>query len=175
LAKDKQAILDHFEERLVALKVNEDEKREITKPYVQLIGVDLYAIFFKVMERYVQWEEMELRKSVNTPEGAAAMQKFTVDVGEWRIPASHGPFFDDYDLEVSLRRATPDKILDNTNRSNVMQFRSQVLDFYEVCKSKGGYTKEVAEFVDAYAYGYGEQKTIDRKMAEVFAVTIEVI
>jgi hypothetical protein len=56
-----------------------------------------------------------------------------------------------------------------------MKFRSQVLDLYEVCKSKGGYTKEVAEFVDAYAYGYGEQKAIDRKMAEVFGVTMEVI
>jgi hypothetical protein len=101
------------------------------------------------------------------------MRAFTVDVGEWRIPASRGPFYDDYDLEVSLRRGTPDKILDDSNRPNVMKFRSQVLDLYEACKSKGGYTNEAAEFMDAYgAYGFGDPKAIERKVAEVFGVTM---
>ena len=173
LAKDKQAILDQVYEQLNALKVSDDEKREITKPYVQMIAADLYPIFFKVMDRYVQWEETQLRKSSNTADGAAAMRAFTVDVGEWRIPASRGPFYDDYDLEVSLRRGTPDKILDDSNRPNVMKFRSQVLDLYEACKSKGGYTNEAAEFMDAYgAYGYSDPKAIERKVAEVFGVTM---
>jgi hypothetical protein len=110
LAKDKQEILDQFDEQLTALKVNGDENREIAKPYVQFIAVDLYTIFLKIMEQYVKWEEVKLRKSSNTPEGATAMQKFTVDVGEWRM-ASRGPFFDDYDLKVSLRRATPSQNL----------------------------------------------------------------
>jgi len=46
LAKDKQAILDQVYEQLNALKVSDDEKREITKPYVQMIAADLYPIFF---------------------------------------------------------------------------------------------------------------------------------
>jgi len=44
------------------------------------------------MDRYVQWEETQLRKSSNTADGAAAMRAFTVDVGEWRIPAAAGRF-----------------------------------------------------------------------------------
>src|SRR5713226_987896 len=54
-AVDKQRILDEMDAQLSALKVGDAERRQITKPLVALIGVDLYAAYSQVMERIVFW------------------------------------------------------------------------------------------------------------------------
>jgi hypothetical protein len=46
-AKQKQAILDGVNEQLVALNVAKDERREIVRPLVRLIGVDMWSFIAK--------------------------------------------------------------------------------------------------------------------------------
>jgi hypothetical protein len=172
--KDKQAVLDQFDEQLALLKVGSDERKEIKRPYVQLIGTDLYGLFYQTMERYVQWKETELRKGANSPDGLAGLQKFTIEVGEWRKGSSRGPFHDleNYDLQIYLTRATPEAVLDENNRLRVEKFRNEILTLYDACKAKGGYTKEAAEFVDNIESGGDSLKGIDRKLSEILGVPI---
>lgn len=173
--KDKQAILDQFDEQLLFLKVSSDERREIERPYVQLIGADLYGIFCRVMERYAQWkEEVDLRRGENTPARIAERQNFTAEIGEWRKALTGGPYANlkNYDLEMSLKHATPDKLLDDKSRPKVEQFRKELLALYIACEAKGGYTKEAADFVDPFM-GQNDMMAVDAKMKEVFGVSFE--
>ena len=52
-AVDKQELLDEADAQLRALNVDEAERKQIAKPLVALVGVDLYTIYSQVMERFV--------------------------------------------------------------------------------------------------------------------------
>ena len=173
-ANDKQRLLDQVDEQLADLKVAPEERVEITRPYTQLIGVDLFSIFHSVMERYTQWKEGELRSNLNgSSSPPAAFQQFTNDVQEWRSRSWPGPVgkLQSYDLEAELEIATPSKILDDDQTRRVQAFKDEILRMYKECKAKGGYTKETADFVDKY--GHEPLGGADRKMAEVFGVAFE--
>ncbi len=86
-AVDKQRILDEMDAQLSALKVGDAERRQITKPLVALIGVDLYAAYSQVMERIVFWinnHENRTLNANNTPEAVAEYQKLSAAINAWR-------------------------------------------------------------------------------------------
>jgi len=86
-AVDKQRILDEMDAQLSALKVGDAERRQITKPLVALIGVDLYAAYSQVMERIVFWinnHENRTLNANNPPEAVAEYQKLSAAINAWR-------------------------------------------------------------------------------------------
>jgi hypothetical protein len=52
-AQEKKAILDQVDQQLEALQVSKAERKEISRPLVRLIGLDLYSVFAHSMDRYV--------------------------------------------------------------------------------------------------------------------------
>jgi hypothetical protein len=172
-AKDKQTILDEIDQQLTALKVTEEERHAMTRQYVQLIGVELYGIFASVIERYIQWKEDHLPKG--TPNEIAEARQFTNSVAKWRSSAYlEGSIskFSNLDLMARLQAVTPNDVLDANEKKKTQQFADEIVQLYTGCKTKGGYTREAAQFVDTYGVGTGGIVGTDKKLTEVFGVTM---
>jgi len=173
-AKDKQAVLDEVDQQLIALKVGDEERREIKKPLVQMIGLDLWNIYSQVMERFLYWKRKELAQRANSEqseEARAALQKFITDEASWRATArGESPFKElaNYDLEKYLVVATPTALLDETEKSLAEKFRTEVLGLYNGCRAKGGFTPAAAEFYDKYL----DRSGTDLKVKELFGLSI---
>ena len=65
-AKDKQAMLDIVDGQLSALKVSDAERKEIARPFVEFIGIDLHNIYFRVFERLLMLKQQELTRRFPT-------------------------------------------------------------------------------------------------------------
>jgi hypothetical protein len=172
-AKDKQTILDEIDQQLTALNVSAEDRHAMTQQYVQLIGVDLYGIFSSVIDRYIQWKEYHLHRG--TPSEIAEAQQFTISVGKWRETAYiDGSIskFSDHDLKSHLQRAMSTDVFDADAKVQAEQFADEIVQLYAGCKAKGGYTKEAAQFVDTYGFVGGGLAGTDKKLKEVFGVTM---
>jgi hypothetical protein len=173
-AKDKQAVLDEVDQQLVALKVSDEERRDIKKPLVQMIGLDLNNIYSQVMERFLYWKRKDLTQLANreqSEEARAALQQFTTDEGEWRAAASgQSPFKElaNYDLKKYLIINTPTALLDEPQKAIAERFRAEILGLYNACQAKGGFTPAAAEFYDTYQSTAGA----DRKLMELFGISV---
>ena len=69
--------------QLSALKVGDAERRQITKPLVAMIGVDLYSAYSQVMERITFWKAHHANLALNanhTPETFAENQKLSAAI-----------------------------------------------------------------------------------------------
>src|SRR5713226_6412962 len=127
-AIDKQRVLDEMYAQLVALNVADAERRQIAKPLVAMIGVDLYNFYSQVMERIVFWKDIAENRAVSanpSPETRAEYQKFGASVAEWRrLNAGKGPGreLDSYDLNAYLVRDTPVEILNDMQKASAETF-----------------------------------------------------
>ena len=154
-AVDKQELLDEADAQLRALNVDEAERKQIAKPLVALVGVDLYTIYSQVMERFVFWTQQEENKKVNsnpTPEVRTENQKLNESIAAWRSAnAGKGPgsHLQDYDLAALLLRNTPTAIMTQPQKAAAEAFRAQLVALHEGCVKKGGYTPDAAAFLDS--------------------------
>lgn len=177
-AVDKQKILDDMNGQLLALNVSDAERREIAKPLVALIGLDLYLSYSNVMERFVFWKNIFANRALSanrTPEAAAEYQKLSASIAEWRgLNAGKGPGddLDNYDLRTYLVRDTPVALMSDTEKAAAETFRSQILAFYEGCVAKGGYTAEAATFFDS-SIGNNALGAADAKVKALFGIEVE--
>jgi hypothetical protein len=176
-AVDKQRVLDEMDAQLLALKVNEDERRKISKPLVALIGIDLYAFYSQVMERLVFWKDTIENRALNanhTPEAAAEYQKLGASIAAWRrLNAGKAPGndLDNFDLREYLIRDTPVAILDEKQKASAETFRNQILSLYQGCLTKGGYTAEAATFIDGTRENY--VGAADERVKQLFELDID--
>ena len=174
-AAEKQRLFDEADAQLLALKVDDEQRRKIAEPLVALIGVDLYFAYSRIMDRLVFWVSAAEQRSFaadRTPASIVQHQKFSDAVANWRqINAGKSPYRDreNYDLDTYLQRDIPAAILTDTQRSTALTLSKTVLSLYTGCKKKGGYTPEAADFLDKQS---GEDQTgaADRKVNELFGV-----
>jgi hypothetical protein len=110
-----------------------------------------------------------------TPSEITEAQQFMKSVGTWRSSAYlEGSItkFSDLDLMARLQAMTPNDVLDMDEKKKAQQFADEVVQLYTGCKTKGGYTKEAAQFVDTYGIVGNGLAGTDKKMMEVFGVTM---
>ena len=174
-ARDKQAVLDEVDRQLIALNVSAEQRREITTPLVQMIGLDLNNIYSQVMEHFVKWKRNDLTRRANSEQSEqvrAALHKFNADERDWRAAASgQTPFneLSNYDLEKYLIINTPSALLDEKEAAIAGRFRTEVLVLYNASRQKGGFTPDAAEFYDNYL----SSKASRRKMEELYGVSLD--
>jgi hypothetical protein len=175
---DKQHVLDDMDAQLSALNVTERERRQLAKPLVALIGVDLYSVYSQVMERLVFWKNTIESRALNanaSPEAKAAFQKLTADIAAWRqlnTGKTPGNDLDNYDLGGYLIRDTPVAILSDPQKGSAEALRNQILTLYRGCVEKGGYTPEAAAFLDENI-GENYVSAADAKVKELFGLAVE--
>jgi hypothetical protein len=171
-AKDKQTVLDDVDKQLADLNVTPQERREITRPYVQLIGFDFYTLFVRMLDRYLTWKNGDSIRVLNTnhtDEAKKMVEMLSVRGSDWRRVALGDTIYvrlTTYKFADELQRVMPTEWLDERERKAVDGLRAQMVRMFEDCERKGGYTTEAANFYDRYhdLGGY------DEKIQELFGV-----
>lgn len=85
-AKEKQAVLDEVENQLIDLKVSPEERAEIARPLVRVIGFDLYMAFTQTIRTYGAVKNSKLSKRANasqTAEHRSALDEHSKRITEW--------------------------------------------------------------------------------------------
>jgi len=153
--KDKQAILDEIDNQLTSLNVTVEERNEIIRPYVHLIGFDFYQMFVRVLDRYATWKSSDLAKTLSAnpnDERRRAVEELSRKQSSWRSRALSDQVYrrlKEADFGTELQRAMPEW-LDGSELRAVDGFRTQLIKLIGDCERKGGYTPEAAEFYDRY-------------------------
>jgi hypothetical protein len=158
-AKEKQAVLDEVESQLIDLKVSPEERAEIARPFVRIIGFDLYMAFGRTIQSYGAPKGRKLQALANasqTVEHRDAVEEHTRRITAWsKRTAEENPItrLNTYDLKTELDREmpTPDEWLNERERRIAQRFEQQILDLYAGCEKKGGFTPEAADFYDKYS------------------------
>lgn len=168
-AEEKKVLLDQVAQQLEALHVSKAERKEIARPLVRLIGLDLYQSFLQAMDRYVLVRERDytdqIRQHPDDQAAKDAYQKHIFAVNEWRMQLDHR--YDDvdgYNLRASLRRALPLSWVSAQDSEAARKLADEIQALYDDCVKQGGYTSETAKFIDRY----GDTKGIDDKLKETF-------
>lgn len=171
-AKERQAVLDEVSKQLADLRIPEDERREITRPYVQMIGFDLYMVYVRVFDRYLNWKNDELLRRYNannTTENKQALESFRDKPGNWRARTSRSNVWKGMDaskLADDLEAASPNSWLDPSEIKAADTLKSHIIRLFKDCETRGGYTPEAADFYDTYHDLGGH----DLKIKELFGV-----
>ncbi|AHY55101.1 hypothetical protein [Bradyrhizobium japonicum] len=168
-AAEKKAVLDLVEKQLEALHVSKAERKEIARPVVRLLGLDLYTTFLQTMDRYVHVREQDfakmMRERAEDQATKDAYQKHIFAVNDWRLQLDH-PYddVDGYNFRAALRRATPTTWVSQEDAEAARKLADQVQALFDACVTEGGYTTEAAAFIDRY----GSMKGYDDKLKETF-------
>jgi hypothetical protein len=157
-AAEKQAILDEIDQQLADLNVSPEERSAITRPFVQMIGFDLYLIFNQVLQKYAAEKNAALIQRVNSSqkeEDRGAIQSHGSTITAWtkRIEGK-SPFemLATYKFEDELERIMPraDEWLNQKELETARSFKEELVALFKDCEKKGGYTPAAAAFNQAY-------------------------
>jgi hypothetical protein len=171
-AKDKQAILDEIDRQLVDLKVSADDRREISRTLVNLIGVDLFYNFRSTMEQVVSEKQRQLGQATvqkeKTPESQSAYEKAIEQAASWRRELDKHYLIETFSLPDAL--IIPTNLLDEREQQIAKKFRDHFVTMFTECSKKGGYTSESAALID----NFNNDETMFAKQArEMFGSTFE--
>jgi hypothetical protein len=174
-AKEKKAFLEEIDQQLVDLKLTPEERADISRPVVRIIGFDLYMIFSRTLQSYAGLRSSALveRARSEKPEAVEARDQHSAGITTWsKREAGQNPFLrlDTYDLKEELDRETPrsGEWMDERELNITRTFAHSVLALYKGCEAKGGYTREAADFLDAYGSAEGRE----RKAKELFGAVL---
>ena len=157
-AKDTQTILDEVDQQLADLNVWKAEREAITEPFVQVIRFDLYQIFAKVIQGYAAPKYSALIARANAsqkPEDRESRDEHSTRITAWAKRVQNPDLFErskTYNLREELDRAMPNENewMSESERKIADKFKNHVLDLFEGCRKKGGYTSETAALMDRF-------------------------
>jgi hypothetical protein len=168
-AQDKKVLLDQVEQQLEALNVSKPERKEIARPLVRLIGLDLYHVFLQTMERYVHVRDRDFSEQLRQRSDDQTLkdenQKHVYAVSEWRAQLDD-PYkdLDGYNFRSLLRRASPTTWVSTKDADAARKLADELQSLFDECVKEGGYTSAAAKFLDRY----GDTKGYNDKLKEIF-------
>jgi hypothetical protein len=175
-AKEKKAFLDEIDQQLVDLQLTPEERTEISRPVVRIIGFDLYMIFSRTIQAYagLRYSALVERARSEKPEDIQARDNHSAGISSWhKREQGENPFLrlDTYDLKEELDRETPrsGEWMDDRELSITRNLAQTILSLYKGCQAKAGYTPEAAEFLDAYGSKEGQERKAKELFGEVLS------
>lgn len=169
-AKDKQSILDEIDRQLIDLKVSNTDRREISKIFVNLVGVDLFLIYRGVMEQVVQEKvrqaQDKLTKEQN-PEHQAAYEGAVHQSENWHSDLDRPYFVESFVLSDHL--SIPSKMLDDREFGITKGFKDELVAMFNESAKKNGYSDQTAALVDKYR----DETELAKKSREMFGATFQ--
>jgi Fe-S oxidoreductase len=173
-AKDKQAILDEIDRQLVDLKASASDRREISRTFVNLIGVDLHYYFSSTMEQVVSEKQRRLGQVTvekeKNPESQAAYEKAIEQAASWRRELDKASLLvETFNLPDVL--IIPTNLLDEREQQIAKTFRDRLIETFNECVKKGGYTNEAAALIDNL--NSNAATVIAKQAREMFGPTFE--
>lgn len=135
---EKQNIMDQTDQELVALHFSHQQISQIQKPYVQMVGFDLFTFYYSLFKEFLRLEYDNLR--TQDPIAAAP---FIKRLNEWqkRTNLINTPTSVSDDLGVALSRVTPSNLLSTEQVYQAKILQKRILFIWKGCLKKGGYTK----------------------------------
>jgi len=156
-ASEKQAILDSVDQQMTELGVTPEERKAIVGPYVQLIGWDFYAMYVRILERYLQWRYegvvSKINGGSNDPQHRATIDKWAPLLAAWRQKVLKDGLFARAKagkVDEILREAFPEGLLDARETAAAEKIQTEIMQQFAASAAKGGYTKESAAYYDKY-------------------------
>ncbi|MGY4428484.1 hypothetical protein ACVWWO_000961 [Bradyrhizobium sp. F1.13.1] len=166
-ARDKQAMLDEIDNQLRDLNVPAEERKALSKSYVKIIGFDMYMMYVRTLQRYVQFKQQamqtELNKDSNSPI-RVELESWRSGTQNWKINYSLFEALDTYSFEDEVRRATPSGWLNESDQRAADIYRNELTTLFRGVQAKGGFTPEAADYYDKYQDLGGQ----DKKIIELF-------
>jgi hypothetical protein len=173
-SKEKAALLEEVSQQLAELNLSPQEREEITRPVVKIIGFDLYQIFSRTLQAYagLRYSALVERARSDKPERVEERDRHSEGISVWtKREQGQNPFdrLNTYDLKIELDRETPRKgeWLDQRELELTGKFAQRIVNLYAGCVQKGGYTPETAEFLDRFQSGGRER--FEELAREVYA------
>ncbi len=171
--RDKQAQLEEIDKQLADLNLTPEEREDIVRPVVRIIGFDLYQVFSRTLQAYsaLRYSALVERARSEKPEYVQARESHSAGYAKWhQREAGQNPFerLNTYDLKSELERETPreGEWLDERELEITRRFAQEILGLYAGCVAKGGYSTEAAIYLDDY--GKGDLDGYQRKAREVY-------
>lgn len=172
-ARDKQLILEEIGQQMADLKISDNERREISKKFVQLVAVDLAAAYAKcisalVDDKYQRAARATTEEMQKDPtDGAKAdLDILATKVNSWRqqMQSANYVVVEQFDLPKALKLMTPDAILSDNEREGAKRFENAVAALFKASAAKGNLTTEASDLIDSLQ----TDEDIRRKTGEEF-------
>jgi hypothetical protein len=134
------------DEQLRSVGIKEDERKEIIRPYVELIGFDLYIVF----HQSVYGAFIHLSKNRMLPEDGMSMYEWQ---NKWPVDGlvsiqrylSGGS-----SLTVYMKDQIPQSFPDPAVSEKLKKLAEKIGPIYDGCLRRGGYTEESFKFLETY-------------------------
>jgi len=155
-AKVKQAVLDDIDAQLADLKVTPAEREVIVRPWTQMIRVDFFFVFTRVVREFATLKASDLTAKIHATQSQEAR-----DASD-RHSEMITPWFKQNENIKPLERLEADslsKVLDqympkssgwlsDRELATIGVFMQEIVRLSADCDRKGGYTGEAAEYYD---------------------------
>ena len=150
--RKKQEVLDLISDQLRTIGISDDDRRDIARPHVELIGYDLYFVFLNVaraaVSQYVQMLSAN-GGTIDTPK--------TQLIREWQNKMVWTGFEpiepslkDGKSFAAYLKTQIVPSIVKSAANDKLMQFADIIGGIYSVCRDRGGYTVDAIAFLDKF-------------------------
>ncbi len=143
--RDKQKLLDAVDEQLQSVGIKEEERKTIVRPYVELIGYDLYIIFYQSVHGAL-WNR---RTRLTEPEAARS-------IGEWEsqfngeLESDRRYLFNGSAFTSHMKEQIPQDLHDTGDYEKLEKLAETIGQIFDGCVSRGGHTEESLKFIDVY-------------------------
>lgn len=144
--EDKQKLLDAVDEQLRAVGVDDGEIKSLRGPYVELIGYDLYMVFWQSAREL-------LRHHLNDPtpaEGGRRLSEWEARSRPTGIDAIRPSLSDAPKFRELMRKQVPDNLPIPQEKEKLLSLLEKIVTAYSGCVERGGYTEAAMQILNRY-------------------------
>ena len=153
--RQKQKALDSINEQLRTVEVSDADWQAIVWPHVELIGYDLYFIFYYAARSAVSYhvDELQTRDHKTQADTFAILQTWDA---KW-TPTSLVPLdpflTEGARLTSYMKQQVSPSLVEPPAYDKLMKLAETVGTLYEACRKHGGYTDETLVYLEEYNKG----------------------
>ncbi|MGB3044952.1 MAG: hypothetical protein WBB98_17400 [Xanthobacteraceae bacterium] len=164
-AKVRQAVLDDIDSQLADLKIAPAEREVIVRPWTQMIRVDFFFVFTRVVREFATLKASDLTAKIH-----ATQNQEDHDASN-RHSELITPWFKQNENIKPLERLEADSLsvvldeympksgewLSDRELATIEVFKREIIRLSDDCDRKGGYTGEAAEYYDSLSEHQAEK------------------
>lgn len=146
-AKEQQKLLDSVDLQLRAIGVKDTEKDDIARPYVELIGYDLYHLYYRTARIILIHRRAE-------PSEVEGTRRLTDWEQQWRpvgVEALRSHLGNGTALGAYVKRQISPATFGEDDFRRLDKFIDKMAALFDECVKRAGYTEEALTFSERYA------------------------
>jgi hypothetical protein len=153
--RDKQKTLDAINAQLRTVGISDDEWREIVRPYIELIGYDLYFVFYNAarsaVSHYAQTSQSDGRKT--QAETLKLVQEWDAKWTPTGLDALTPFLSDGQRFTAYMKQEISPSFIEPAAYDKLVKLADTIGALYEECRERGGYTDKALLYLQEYNKG----------------------